>query len=243
MLIRAILNNLPYTYQLIAFLAAISFFSPLFIVFVRKLGKYPAFVWLTLYWALAGAINLLFMIESFAISRLGSVVERVYNLADAPIMLFVLYKAVQIEKVQDSIKKMLPAFLCAVLLLTVFTGLQRYAEIVMVGCGLLIILIYIIWIIVHYISGVKLSGLEQAQQFIYYALLFEYGVSVITFVFNYLVPEQRNVQDSFLIYHVSVIISVAVASYGLIRYRLKSNHQKTALKPYKKEREAEITFL
>jgi hypothetical protein len=78
-------------------------------------------------------------------------------------------------------------------------------------------------------------------QFIYYALLFEYGISVVTFIFSYMIPDQRDLQDSFLIYHLSIIVSVAVATYGLLTH--KKNREEKKMKEQKKEREAEIKFL
>ncbi|HRO45966.1 hypothetical protein [Agriterribacter sp.] len=235
------MKNAPYIYQIIAAIAAVSFFIPFFILMVKRLVKYQAFVWFAVYWMLAGAVNLLFLSETFTGSRLMIVTERVFNLADAPFMLFILYKTVQIETIQGSIKKMLPAFLCAVVLLTVITQLQDFAEILMIGGGLVIIMMYIIWIIVHYIKGIKHHNTEYTLQFIYYALLFEYGISVVTFIFSYMIPDQSNVQDSFLIYHLSIIISISVASYGLFMH--KESPEEKKLKVEKKEREAEIKFL
>ncbi len=236
------MKNAPYIYQIIAAIAAVSFFIPFFVLMVKRLVKYQAFVWFAVYWMLSGTVNLLFMSEAFTGSRLMIVTERVFNLADAPFMLFILYKTVQVETIQESIKKMLPAFLCAVLLLTLITRLQPFAEILMVGGGLVIILMYIIWIIVHYIKGIKHNNTAYTLQFIYYALLFEYGISVVTFIFSYIIPDQSDLQDSFLIYHLSVIISVLVASYGLFMHK-ESLEENNKIKAEKKEREAEIKFL
>ncbi|HTN07396.1 hypothetical protein [Agriterribacter sp.] len=235
------MKDAPYIYQIIAAIAAASFFIPFFVLIVKRLVKYQAFVWFAVYWVLAGAVNLLFMSETFTNSNLMIVTERVFNLADAPFMLFILYKTVKVETIRRSIKKMLPAFLCAVLLLTVITRLQDFAETLMVGGGLIIILMYIIWIIIHYINGIKHYNTEYTLQFIYFALLFEYGISVITFIFSYIVPDRSDVHDSFLIYYISIIISVSLASYGLLIHKKKPEGQKS--KPQRKEREAEIRFL
>ena len=235
------MKDAPYIYQIIASIAAISFFLPFIILVIKKLATHRVFIWFAAYWMLAGSVNLLFMNESFTNSRLMTVTERVFNLADAPFMLFILYKTVKIEAIRNSIKKMLPAFLCAVLLLTVITRLQDFAETLMVGGGLIIILMYIIWIIIHYIKGIKHYNTEYTLQFIYFALLFEYGISVVTFIFTYMIPDKSNVHDSFLIYYISIIISVSLASYGLLIHKKKPVAQKS--KPQRKEREAEIKFL
>jgi hypothetical protein len=234
-------KDAPYIYQIIAFIAAISFFLPFIILLIKKLATHRVFIWFAAYWMLAGFVNLLFMSEAFTHSRLMNVTERVFNLADAPFMLFILYKTVHIESIKNSIKKMLPAFLCASLLVTVFTQLQDYAETLMVGMGLVIILLYIVWIITHYIKGVKYYNAEYTLQFIYYALLFEYGISVVTFIFSYMIPEKSNLHDSFFVYHISIIISISLATYGLLLH--KENVAEKKKEAAKKEREAEIKFL
>ena len=198
------------------------------------------FIWFSVYWMLAGSVNVLFISGAFENSMLLTVTERVFNLADAPFMLFILYKTVHIGVIRNSIKKMLPAFLCASLLVTFFTQLQDYAEALMVGLGLIVILLYIIWIITHYIKGIKYYNTEHTLQFIYYALLFEYGISVVTFIFSYMIPDKSNVHDSFFIYYISIIISISLASYGLLLHKENVKKKKEAAK---KEREAEIRFL
>lgn len=235
------MKDAPSAYHVIAIIAAVSFFMPFFIVMARKLLPYRPFVWFAGYWMLAGIVNLLFMSPSFTGSRFMTVTERVFNLADAPIMLFILYKTVHVETIRRSIKKMLPAFLSTALLVTAITHLGGFAETMMVGAGLIIILMYIIWIIVHYTKGIRHFHTAYTLQFIYYALLFEYGISVVTFIFSYMIPDQSNLQDSFLIYHLSIIISVSVASYGLLTH--KKNREEKNVKMQEKEREAEIKFL
>jgi hypothetical protein len=234
-------KDAPYIYQIIASIAAIFFFVPFIILIIKKLATNRVFIWFAAYWMLAGSVNLLFMSEAFTNSRLMTVTERVFNLADAPFMLFILYKTVHIEVIKNSIKKMLPAFLCASLLVTVFTQLQDYAETLMVGMGLVIILLYIVWIITHYIKGVKYYNAEYTLQFIYYALLFEYGISVVTFIFSYMIPDKSNLHDSFFVYHISIIISISLASYGLLAHKENIEEKKRSVE--KKEREAEIKFL
>lgn len=170
-----------------------------------------------------------------------NVIERVYNLSDAPFMLFILYKTVHIDMIEKSIKRMLPAFLFSVLIITIFTRLPEIAETLIVGAGLITILMYITWIIVYYTKGTTYHSTAYTLQFIYYALLFEYGISIVTFIFSYIIPNYSNVNDSFLIYHLSVIVSVSIASYGLIRYKEKTKEKKIIR--VKREREAEIKFL
>lgn len=241
MLIQYNVKDALSAYQVITIIAAVSFFMPFFIVTVRKLFRYQPFVWFAGYWMLSGAINLLFISASFAGSRFITVTERVFNLADAPVMLFILYNTVHIEAIRKSMKKMLPAFLSTALLVTVITHLESFAEALLVGAGLIIILMYIIWIIVHYAKGIKHGNTARTLQFIYYALLFEYGISVVTFIFSYMIPDQGNLQDSFLIYHLSVIISISVASYGLLTH--KKNGEEKKVKMQEIGPKAEIKFL
>jgi len=211
------------------------------VLVLKRLHRIQAFSWFTYYWLLAGLVNLFHYLSPFSESFVNEVVERVYNLADAPIMLFILYKSLNTDSITKSIQKILSIFLGAALIITFFTRLPETVETVLVGVGLGIILIYLVWILVFYNNRLSYNPIMSTQRIILFALLFEYGISVITYVFSYLIPERSNIYDSFLIFHVSTIFSTLLAAYGLIRY--KNNKKRNANKPVIRVWEAEIKYL
>lgn len=234
-------EKLYFIYQAISLIAGICFFVPFITLLLKRLQRIPEFCWFTIYWLLAGLVNLLFYFKSISSNPLGEVVERVYNLADAPIMLFILYKTVNTESVWRSIRKVLPVYLCAALIITFSTRLPENAETVLVGIGLGIILLYLIWVLVFYNNKVNYNPVAYTQRIIFFALLFEYGISIITFIFSYIIPERSNIYDSFLIFHLSIIFSTSLAAYGLIRYR--KNQKRKPKEPVIRIWESEIKYL
>ena len=228
-------------YQLATIAAAIAFFVPLGIIISKKMLRNNLIVWFAAYWGWSGIINFIFVSNIIQNNQIIYSIERVFNLADAPLILFVLYKTTYVEAVKESLKKILVPFLLFELIYTTITRLQGVSESIIVATGVIIVLYYIIWIIVFHMNGVKHSSFQHAMQFIYYALLFEYGVSIITFVYSYIMPDKASAKDNFLIFHIGTIITIASASYGILIYKEKLPEKKKKRRIV--EREAEIRFL
>lgn len=235
------MKNTSLAYHIISIAALLSFFLPFVLVFIKKLFKPRAILWFAAYWLLQGIINLMFMSDSLFDSRFMGTFQRIFNLADAPFMLFIFYKTIPVKTIKISVGKMLPAFLSSSLFVTVFTRLDEFMESLIVGAGLLIILAYLIWIILHNIKRIKPDPSTYTLQFVCYGLLFEYGISVITFIFSYLIKDPQNLPDSLLIYHLSIIISIGLVSYGLITHQpVKKKNPRPLMK---QEWESEIRYL
>lgn len=235
------MKEVPHIYNIIAVIATTCFFLPVVIIAAKKFLRHHQFTWIAGYWLLAGTVNALCISGLIANTRLLFLIERLYNLADAPFMLYVLYKTVNIDPVKKSIQKILLPFLLTAFSITIITRLNNTAESILVAAGLVIVLFYVVWIITFYVRGVKHSNLEYAMQYIYYALLFEYGVSVITFIFSYMIEDKNSVNDSFLIYYIATIVSISLASYGFIVHKEKKPAKIRRIESV--GRESEIKYL
>ncbi len=170
-----------------------------------------------------------------------SIIERAYNLVDGVVMLYILHTTLQHVKLKRYLRGLLGSYLALSLLLVVITGFKNIIETALVGAGVLILVGCLTFIVCFNLWKSKQLNSGSAKMFIYYALLFEYGVSILTFIFNYLFPEKNNVHDSFLIFHLATIITILIASYGLLNH---SGHQPVKQKlPKTREREMEIQYL
>ncbi|MBX2925982.1 MAG: hypothetical protein KF746_27555 [Chitinophagaceae bacterium] len=238
------MNNTLYIYQFIGWLAAIAFFVPLSIALYRKQIRNTFFTSFIIYWTWAGLVNIIFISGIVTNRQILFVVERTYNLIDAPVLLCLLFFALPLPVVKQKLRWFIPAYLVAEVIFIFITGLSGTAEIILVGAGIFAVLSCIIAIISFNLWGTKkIQSPGSPQMFIYYALLFEYGVSVITFLFNYIFPERNNTGDSFFIFHIATIITISIASYGFITYSPKGKTPQRQKLSKPKEREVEIRYL
>ncbi|MBX3253579.1 MAG: hypothetical protein KF862_05510 [Chitinophagaceae bacterium] len=236
------MSNLSYIYRFIALLAAISFFVPLFIVAYKKTTRSPFFVSFAAYWTWSGLVNLIFVSDVITNAKVLSVITRTYNLVDAPLLLCLLRFTLPSSGIKQKLKWFIPAYMAIEIACMLTAGLNSMVETMLVGAGIFTILTCIIGVVLFNLWKTKEQNPGSPKMFIYYALLFEYGVSVITFVFSYIFPQNNNLRDSFLVFHIATIITVLIAAYGLVSYSPGLTPKKQ--KPVKqKEREVEIRYL
>lgn len=233
---------MPYSlYKLAYIFAACFFFIPTVLVVARNLLKNKLLLWFALYWFWAGLINVLCSIEIIQNALALSFIERIYNLLDTPVMLFIIYKTTEIEHIKKSLKKILMPLVGLEIFILIITKLNEDVETVLVFGGVLLILFYVIWTIVSYSRTISFRDFSFSHQYIYYGLLFEYATSIITVVCSYVMPHKYSNDDSFLIFHISTIITIATASAGILTYQGKKMNVK--IKKRKMHEETEIRFL
>lgn len=238
------MSNVLYIYQFIGLLAAIAFFAPLCIALYRKQVRNAFFTPFLIYWTWAGLVNLIFISDIITNKQILFVVERTFNLVDAPVLLCALFFAFSLPDIKQKFKWFIPAYVATEVIFILITGLSGTAEIILVGAGIVTILGCLIAIVTFNLwRGKKMLNPGNPRMFIYYALLFEYGVSVITFLFNYIFPEKNNTGDSFFIFHTATIITISIASYGFITYSPGGKQPPRQKLSRPKEREVEIRYL
>lgn len=235
------MKEYPFIYQLFEALAGIAFFVPAAFALCKKQVRTSFFIPFISYWAWGGLINFIFLSGFIVNGRIISIIESLYNLTDAPLLLFMLYLALPSSILKQKLKWLAPSYLFVEIVIFLASSSKGEAETVLVGTGIIIVICCITGIVFKLWKS-KEQNPASPKMFIYYALMFEYGVSIITFIFNYIFPESNNVRDSFLIFHIAVIVAIIIASYGLLNYAPVSPLVKS--KPARsREHEVEIRFL
>lgn len=228
-------------YQFTALLAAISFFVPIALLMIRKLLQNKTLVWFGAFWCWSGLVNAVCSIEAIEQSPVIDIIGRLYNLADIPVVLFILYSTTQTESIKKSIGKILKPVMFIAIAVSVIAWFNEGIETAVVFGGVLLVLYYIIWSVLVNSRKNSFSESQASYQYIYYALLFEYAISIITVIYSYIVPEKANGDDRFLIFHLSTIITIATATAGILIYN--DQKPKSTFRKQKFQPEAEIRYL
>lgn len=72
--------------------------------------------------------------------------------------------------------------------------------------------------IVRYMQIMEHSNRQNAKMFIYAAVLFEYATFIVIYIFDYFV-DTSNRTESFLIYYISTLGAILIASCGYLIFR------------------------
>ncbi|MFT3945866.1 MAG: hypothetical protein QM763_02735 [Agriterribacter sp.] len=229
-------------YKIASLVAAVSFFIPLILAAIRNLLGNKLLLWFSVYWCWSGLINVLCSLECLHQSLVLDMIERLYNLVDLPLILFIILKTTQVDSIKRSLQKILLPLLILEIAVSLITWLENGMETAIVLSGVLLVLFYITWIILSYSKKISFKDASISYQYIYYALLFEYSTSILIVVYSYIIPDKANNNDNFLIFHISTIIAIATASAGILTYQ---EEYKPAVKIRKKkfQAEAEIRYL
>jgi hypothetical protein len=223
-------------YTILAILATISYFLPLIMAGIRRLWQKPVYVLFALFFAWGGLVSLLCDHGLIRNDRFIAGLTRVYNLADGPLILLVMYLVSQ----HIRIKRAIPFALVLVIGMEVFMLLtaatKPLVETVVTGSVIVINIVFIVWEIMSYIGNVKHTREETNRMFIYSSLLFAYGSSIVLFVFEH-IAKVRESDELYMIFFLSVIISQLIATAAYLR------HQQVKPLPARQWEENAITYL
>lgn len=205
-------NNL---YQVIAFLAILAYFMPLLVVWWKKLRQELPFLLFALFWAAGGLVNLVDFIPGITKGAV-EVVSVLYNMLDIPMALSIFHFTSTSSLIRKICLFATPVYL-VVEIVYVITGGLRYDSLkVSLGLGLITILVLIVWEIIRHLQKIVHTSREKAMLFIYAALLFEYGTYVVIYIFDYYLTAVSNTTDNFIIYYISTIIALILATSGYL---------------------------
>lgn len=210
-----------YLLSLISGTSIVLSFLPLLVVIIRQLWKKHRFYLFAIYWTVAGVLT---VIEEYALvpSPAMNWINRIYNIVDSSYLLTLIYFTTSHAKVKESLKWVIPILSATFLVISVVSGLRDPWETLIVGLGVGFVLFYIVWELIQYLRRIETTPFEKTMQFIFTALLFEYGMSVIIYVFGYLVSAPEDyIEGSLFLYHSSAFISITLACVGLWIYKEK----------------------
>lgn len=206
-------------YKVISLLAIVAYFVPIIIVMAKKLWKDSSVFLFALYWLAGGLINLSDRIPwiSYDMRMLMTVI---YNMLDVPLLLLIFYFTTSSLQLKRFIKAITPVYIFIELVNLYFRGFSYESLKYVMGLGVIVALVVISWEVLGYLKKMEHSSREKAVIFIYTAMLFEYGTYIVIYIFDfYLKVEDGN--DTLLIYYISSLIGVGIASFGFLSKDLK----------------------
>lgn len=208
-------------YKIVTILATIAYFVPAMIVVLKKLWKDMYFLYLGIYW-FAGALgNILTHIPGMS-SRTLELVTVLYNMFDIPFILWILWYTSFSSVLAKMLRYVIPGYIIIEFILVLRLGVNYDTIKYIMGAGVLLVLITLIWEITIYLQRIEHSNREKAMLFIYAALLFEYGSYAIVYIFDYFIIP-ADIADKLLIYYISTLIAIMIASFGFLLKKTKKS--------------------
>ena len=221
-------------YRVVSVLAIASYFIPLLIVVFRKLLSERAFVFFSFYWLTGGLVNIL---DYLGLKKsLIQTINVVYNMIDVPFIMAIFYFTTSSKALRKFILISGIPYVFVEAYLAITGGLYYDTFKYALGAGIVIVITMILWEIVSYLKKMHHSAKQRVLIFIYAALLFEYGTFIVIYIFDYFVIA-TDTRDNFLIYYISSLIGVAIASVGLMGKKARQQ------KPTWKKREQIVTII
>lgn len=223
--------------HVLSFIASLFFFLPAAIILLKRMGSRHGFYWFAMYWAFSGLINL---IDSFANlpQEWTSMMGRIFNLIDAPLILGVLLLTTRAALLRRSLQIVLPILLFSAVLVALVWKFADPWETGQVGVGLASTLVFIIWALNTHIGKVEHNPCDRTMIYLLSGLLFASGLSIIIYFFAYLVPDYKKYIDgNFLLYYLTTCISTGIGATGLILYK------EAKRRPVGRDRSEEIMYI
>lgn len=209
-------------YRIISILATIAYFIPALIVIFKRLWKDTYFLYLGIYWLAGAVVNTITNIPGIPVE----VISVLYNMVDIPFILWILWYTSFSSSLAKILRVVIAAYIIIELILVVILGVNYDAIKYIMGVGVLVVLITLVWEITLYLQRIEHSNREKSMLFIYAALLFEYGSYTIVYIFDYFIIPANQV-DTLLIYYSSSLIAMSIACFGFL---LKKNKESLAFK-------------
>ena len=208
-------------YRIVTILATIAYFVPVMIVVFKKLWKDMYFLYLGIYWLVGAMANTVTNIPGIS-SRSLELVTVLYNMIDIPFILWILWYTSFSSSLAKMLRYVILGYIIIEIILVLTLGVNYDAIKYIIGAGVLVVLITLIWEITIYLQRIEHSNREKAMLFIYAALLFEYGSYTIVYIFDYFIVP-ADVVDKLLIYYISTLIAIVIASFGFLLKKTKKS--------------------
>jgi hypothetical protein len=206
-------------YLLISNLAIGLCFLPFVLLWFKKLLHVKAYLGIAIYWMCSGFVNLPHWMGQSQDHELQNRLTLLYNLLDGPLALLVFLFAFTGKK-RRAVGYTLVLFILFELVMVAWKGYNFDSSTVIIGVDLLLVLIYSTSGVLQYLKEMEHTEFETSMVFIYAALLFDYGVFIIIYIFSYLrlFYSQTDSNDNFWLYYISLFLSVLLTCFGLWQY-------------------------
>jgi hypothetical protein len=200
-------------YQILSVLAIVAYFIPLLLIWITKRTQEKSFLLLSLYWSLNGVINLVDKLNVFP-SSFYQKLTLIYNMIDIPMVMGILWFTTNSKNVRKFASIVAPSLVVAQLVSFVYMGWVHESAKYVMAASLTSILVLLFWEISIYMQKLEHTATENAIVFMHVSWLFAYGTFVVIYIFEFYVKISGSEMDNFLIYYISSLIAVAIASIG-----------------------------
>jgi hypothetical protein len=204
-------------FEIISIAAVASYFVPLILVFYKRLWKDPFFLLFAAYWALGGIINVTDIIPDFP-KKATYMIGVFYNMLDIPFILYILYFTSSSQNIRKTTLSGLVLISIFEVVSVVLNGITYDALKYPLGVGIAMVLFIVIQEIIRYMQNIEHSNRQNSKILVYAAVLFEYATFIVIYIFDYFI-ETPNRQDSFLIYYISTLVAIFIASCGYLMFK------------------------
>jgi hypothetical protein len=210
-------------YKVISIAAVIAYFIPLILVLVKKAWNDAFFRLFAIYWGVGGVINLLDIIPGVS----SDVIHHVglfYNILDIPFILGILHYTSSYTFVKKTVSGAIAIFAILQVISLIISGLTYDSLTLPLGFGVAMVLLVVTMEIIRYMQKVEHNNRQNAKMFVYGALVFEYASFIVIYIFDYII-ETENRKDSFIIYYVSSVVAMLIASCGYLMYSMRKERR------------------
>ena len=198
-------------------------FVPFLFLGFRKVRQVNTYRILGVYWLLNGLVNLPMLkpIQQETVRNFFTRFSDWYDLADAPLMLFVFALASS-GVMRKQVLLVLAGLIGGEVVLLLAKG-YTYSWPVIIAAGVLLVLTYSVVGLWQYVKKMEHDRFENSMAFVYAALIFAYGTYLIIFLLSYLPApgSKNNLQDSYLMYYISLALAAVLTCAGIWSYGLR----------------------
>ncbi len=196
-------------------------FIPFLLVWRKRLGGVKTFLFIGIYWLANGLLNLPDFFKPSQITKdIQLQLILIYNLLDAPLALLIFYFAASGQK-KRLLFYLLLLFSVFELVAVLWKGHNMTSSTIITGPGNLMGLVFGVWGMAEYFHKIEHTPFENTMGYVYAGFLFNYGLSIVTYVFNYLDPlkdSRQTLPATLFVYYSSLILSGLLTSFGLWRH-------------------------
>jgi hypothetical protein len=204
-------------YHVISIAAVASYFVPLLIVLLKKAWRDQFFLLFAIYWSVGGVVNLFDVVPGVSRQLLHNL-GIFYNMLDVPFILGILYYTTSYNFIKKTAASGIVLLLMVQVVSIIKGGINYDAQKYALGIGVTFVLCIVSMEIIRYMQKIEHSTRQNAKMFVYAALVFEYATFIVIYIFDYiLIAEDR--KDSFIIYYVSTLVAILIASCGFLLFR------------------------
>lgn len=209
-------------YNIISVVTIVASFVPIVLVSIKKLWKESAFLLIACYWMLSGLVNILDKIPGISAEALRYTTI-VYNMLDIPIVLGILFYTTSSKSIKKFTGVAAPLLLIVQFTIFLIKGWEYDSAKYILAAGLLFVMVAVVWEISLYMQKLHHTRHEKAMIFIHVSLLFAYGTFIIIYIFDYYIKTGVSTIDNFIIYYISSLVAITIASIGYLAKSSRKN--------------------